>query len=234
MERAYFAGGEPLVIEEHYQLLEEMIRQGRTDIKLIYNTNLTNLEFKNRDIIKLWSHFKEVDVSASVDHYGRRAEYMRHGTNWLQLEENIRRLREVRQIRYFRLHTVVSVFNILSLPEFYLYLMDNELYMAGDNIYSSLVLTGPEYLSVLILPLELREQARQRLQKLITVMSLERFRPVHIDYITRILTYLDTPRVMDEQRELFFKETDRIDKLRGESFPDVFPELSDFYQKYHP
>ena len=38
VEQIYFAGGEPLVIEEHYQLLEEMIRQGRTDIKLIYNT----------------------------------------------------------------------------------------------------------------------------------------------------------------------------------------------------
>ena len=49
METAYFAGGEPLITEEHYILLEEMIRLGKTDIQLSYNSNASNLKFKQKD-----------------------------------------------------------------------------------------------------------------------------------------------------------------------------------------
>ena len=40
VEEIYFAGGEPLVMEEHYLILEKLIAAGRTDVRLRYNTNL--------------------------------------------------------------------------------------------------------------------------------------------------------------------------------------------------
>ena len=88
---AYFAGGEPLITEEHYILLEEMIRTGASNtVSLRYNTNLSNFKFKDKDILSLWKHFKKkIDIYASVDHYGERAEYIRHGTNWATVEENL-------------------------------------------------------------------------------------------------------------------------------------------------
>ena len=54
MEECYFAGGEPLVDDYHYYLLEALIEQGRTDVKLSYNTNLSKLKFKNYNVLELW------------------------------------------------------------------------------------------------------------------------------------------------------------------------------------
>ena len=44
VEQIYFAGGEPLLMEEHYNILEELLRRGRTDVRLIYNTNFTHTD----------------------------------------------------------------------------------------------------------------------------------------------------------------------------------------------
>ena len=46
-EEIYFAGGEPLVTEEHYLLLEWLIEQGATQMRLRYNTNFSKLQFKH-------------------------------------------------------------------------------------------------------------------------------------------------------------------------------------------
>ena len=50
----YLAGGEPLVTEEHYYLLEFLIRNNKTDIRLRYNTNFSKLKFKKWDVLNSW------------------------------------------------------------------------------------------------------------------------------------------------------------------------------------
>ena len=41
VEQIYFAGGEPLLMEEHYKILDELVRRERFDVRLVYNTNFT-------------------------------------------------------------------------------------------------------------------------------------------------------------------------------------------------
>ena len=43
VERIYFAGGEPLIMDEHYKILEYLINIGKTNIIIYYNTNFSNL-----------------------------------------------------------------------------------------------------------------------------------------------------------------------------------------------
>lgn len=149
MENAYFAGGEPLITEEHYILLEEMIKQNRTDIILQYNTNLSNLKFKDKDLLGLWKHFKhKIQVFASIDHYGDRAEYIRHGTNWAKVEENFTQVKKTSYIQ-LKMNTVLSVFNILTIHEFYQYLIDQQLYNSTDHAYSLFNMTNPLHCLVL-------------------------------------------------------------------------------------
>jgi radical SAM protein with 4Fe4S-binding SPASM domain len=82
VEQIYFAGGEPLMMEEHYNILDELERRGRFDVKLIYNTNFTQVKLKDRWVFDYWKKFKSVGVGASLDDMGSRAEYIRRGTNW--------------------------------------------------------------------------------------------------------------------------------------------------------
>ena len=101
MELAYFAGGEPLITDEHYTILEEMISSGRCkEITLRYNTNMSNFKYKKYDILDMWSNFKNVEVSASIDHFGEKAEYIRSGTKWHSVENNLREIRDVDFINY--------------------------------------------------------------------------------------------------------------------------------------
>ena len=77
-----------LITPEHYVILEEMIRKGRTDTILRYNTN-ASISYKQYDIFDLWKHFDRIELSCSID-YGERAEVMRHGTDWARVEEKLK------------------------------------------------------------------------------------------------------------------------------------------------
>ncbi|MGZ3727195.1 MAG: twitch domain-containing radical SAM protein, partial [Pseudobdellovibrio sp.] len=63
IDRLNFLGGEPLIIEEHIEILESLVHSSRADsIDLQYNTNLTVLPEKLK---LLWSRFKSVEINLS-------------------------------------------------------------------------------------------------------------------------------------------------------------------------
>ena len=45
------SGGEPLITDSHYELLDFLIKNKLTDVDLSYSTNLSNLNYKNRDLL---------------------------------------------------------------------------------------------------------------------------------------------------------------------------------------
>ena len=76
IDLVYFAGGEPLITPYHYQLIEKLISMGiSNDIKLRYNTNLSTLKYKKIDLAERWSHFKSVEIAASIDMIGEPVSY---------------------------------------------------------------------------------------------------------------------------------------------------------------
>ncbi len=119
VEDIRFAGGEPLIMEEHYRVLDFLIERKLTDVRLTYNTNFSTLRFQGRDVIDLWSRFREVRVAASLDGSGRRGEYLRKGLCWdavvANREEMLRRCPDV----VFELSVTPSIFNALHLPDFH-------------------------------------------------------------------------------------------------------------------
>ena len=56
VEQIYFAGGEPLMMEEHYNILEELVRRKRFDVRLIYNTNFTHTELRGKIEQRIQTH----------------------------------------------------------------------------------------------------------------------------------------------------------------------------------
>jgi hypothetical protein len=224
IEEAYFAGGEPLITEEHYIILEEMIRQGRTDTILRYNSNISNLKFKGRDILNLWSKFTKVIIGASVDHYGKRAEYIRHGTKWNEVEENIRTLRAFSQLE-FSLNTVVSIYNFVTLADFYHYLLDHSLYTAQDYTYTTWWLTGPDEYSATLLSPALKKLGQDKLDYLIVRMKKLGFNSYILNQLEEIKLCVNNNIKDPVFLEKFRSETARLDKFRQEKFKQVFPEL---------
>ncbi len=88
------SGGEPLLIEENYQILERLRELKRFDVSISVSTKLSRLSLNNYDFLSLIKDFKDVAFSASIDAIGARAEYIRSGTNWQQIETNWFKLKD--------------------------------------------------------------------------------------------------------------------------------------------
>lgn len=132
LEQVYFAGGEPLIMKEHYFLLEKLIEYGKTDIRIQYNTNFSELAFKDKHVFEYWKHFKNVSVGASLDASGDRAELLRKGTNWKQTLENRRRMMEEVPHVDFYISATVSAMNVLHVIDFHREWTDLGLISAKD------------------------------------------------------------------------------------------------------
>jgi sulfatase maturation enzyme AslB (radical SAM superfamily) len=227
MEIAYFAGGEPLITDEHYILLEEMIRQNKTDVILRYNTNLSNLKFKNKDLIGLWKHFKhDIQLSASIDHVKERAEYIRHGTDWGVVENNFKLVRQEPNVK-IEINTVFSVFNYLTIDKFYSYLMSNNMYTTTDAEYSLYNMASPEHLSVHVLPSYYKQLGNSSIQRAIQLMMVKQFSPGKIAQLSTAQRWAGTYESnWENKKDLFKNEVARLDLIRGEDFRKTFPELA--------
>lgn len=223
IDLAYFAGGEPLITDEHYTILEEMIRLGRTDITLRYNTNASNIKYKRHDILELWKHFKRVELSCSIDHYGERAEYIRKGTDWGKVESNLKLFRDLPQVD-FQINTVLSLFNYTTLDEFYNYLKNRNLVRHYDWHHSLYLAVHPIYYSAKSLPLDIKLAGSYRLNNFIS-RNKESLPLIH-RLITSAISFAEESNTWDEAKESFFAHTTSMDKIRNESFWKIFPELN--------
>ena len=84
-----FTGGEPWMIQEHFDLLQFAVDEGYSkNIDIHYNTNATQTPLPHT---KMWSQFGRVDIAFSVDNVGARFEYERYGAKWDEANENIDR-----------------------------------------------------------------------------------------------------------------------------------------------
>jgi MoaA/NifB/PqqE/SkfB family radical SAM enzyme len=119
VEQIYFAGGEPLLMEEHYRILDELVRRKRFDVRLIYNTNFTHTDLKGNSVFEYWSQFDSVAVGASLDAMGIRGEYIRKGTDWAVVEQNRRDMLTICPEVDFYISPTLSIMNALHLPEFH-------------------------------------------------------------------------------------------------------------------
>jgi hypothetical protein len=141
----YFAGGEPLVTEEHYLLLNFLIENKATNIHLRYNTNFSKLVFKEYKVLELWKHFKQVEIMASVDDFEKEGSYIRTGFDWDVFLNNRKEIESLKNIS-FKVSPTVSLLNIARLPLFYKKLLKLKI-IEQDGFYINL-LERPYYYNV--------------------------------------------------------------------------------------
>ena len=221
-EEIYFAGGEPLMMDEHFLILEELERKQRFDVKLFYNTNFTHVQLKDREVFDYWKKFKNVEVSASLDGSGVRGEYMRKGTDWNVVVKNRQRMMKECPNVQFRVGATASILNVLHLPEFHRELVNQGLIMPSDFFVG--LLQDPVHYRVDIATPAMREEIQKQYQE-----HLDWLGP--LDSVGRatnsfksVLTFMqqtDNTKLLKE----FWKKTVELDTLRNESILDIIPEL---------
>ena len=230
LEQIYFAGGEPLIMEEHTRILKMLIETGNTNVRLIYNTNLTELKFKKQSVLELWKHFPNVCVAASLDDMGKRAELIRSGTDWPQVEQNIRDLKEQCPHIDFMISPTLSMMNIWKFCEFHRYMVEQGFIRPGD--FNLNILQGPTEYRIDVLPAEIKEQFKAKFEE-----HIEWLRP--LDHIHRATGGFEAAiqfmMAQDNSNLLgvFWEMASDLDWSRNERIIDAVPELSAIL-KYKP
>lgn len=222
IDLAYFAGGEPLITEEHYIMLEEMIRKEKTDIVLRYNTNASNIKYKDYDILDLWKRFKKVELSCSIDHFGERAEWLRHGTNWGEVESNLLLFRNLDFIN-FQINTVFSIFNYLTLPEFYDYLKSKDILRENDWYHSLYLAVHPSYYSAKNMPKILKNRATEKAKKFVE-SNKDNYKLLS-NLMNNGINFANESDTWEKYGQTFLEHTRSGDRIRNEDFFKTFPEL---------
>jgi MoaA/NifB/PqqE/SkfB family radical SAM enzyme len=113
-----FTGGEPFMIQEHFDLLQQLVDRGLApQIEIHYNTNGTQWPAHAE---KIWSHFKTVEIAFSIDDVGARFEYQRSNAIWSEVIENIKKFQDLRyRCTNIQLQvcSTVNIFNVYYLQE---------------------------------------------------------------------------------------------------------------------
>jgi MoaA/NifB/PqqE/SkfB family radical SAM enzyme len=111
-----FTGGEPFMIQEHFDMLQGLVDRGIAgQIEIHYNTNGTQWPEQAEAI---WRYFKTVEIAFSIDDVGARFEYQRSNAVWSEVETNLARFKELRARNtniQLQVCTTVNVFNVLYL-----------------------------------------------------------------------------------------------------------------------
>jgi MoaA/NifB/PqqE/SkfB family radical SAM enzyme len=223
VERIHFAGGEPLIMDEHYDILLYLLGQGLNHVVLSYNTNFSTLKYKGHNVLDLWSQFPQVEVWASLDGVGEQGDYMRKGQRWNVIEQNILTLKIECPHVLFGVNATISCFNILHLTELLDYLIEKDL-AAPQRIYLYL-LFGPAYFSITQLPDTIKEKAEKNIRAWMAPRLKTNAYHTLLEHLETILTYMNSEEstILDQTKEWIIK----VDKLRNENFASVFPELAD-------
>jgi MoaA/NifB/PqqE/SkfB family radical SAM enzyme len=121
LRRIHFNGGEPLINNDHVDLLEKI--SDLSKVKISYNTNGT--VYPTDNTIKLWEKAHCVRLFFSIDAIGKAFDYIRWPANWQQIQDNILKMKNnLPSNVMFGLNVTVGSYNLLEISDLYDWYLD--------------------------------------------------------------------------------------------------------------
>lgn len=206
-----FTGGEPFLIEQHFDLLRYAVETGDSQhIEIHYNTNGTVFP----ESAELWSNFKHVEIAFSIDNTGSRFEYERYGADWAEVQDNLKRFNELRSAKVStQLCTTMNIQNVYYLPE----LCDWISTQTFDHIYFNM-LHDPWHMCISKMTTKAQELVIDRL-------TTHEFSPKHRAEILRIIQFIRNGQGSDGKE--FLQKMQTTDAYRKQSFLDTHKEIAE-------
>ena len=215
-------GGEPLLHKSTFDMMDRL-----RDESINFHVN-SNLSISNRRVTEACNLLPaNSKVYASVDTFGKQAEWIRHGLNWDLFDQNV-----LTVINHKIPLSFMTTFCLLSIPRFkdFLYHVV-QLKDIGDVLIDTPFMTTPPHLSCLIMDDDMRETLEDSYQ----FMSYNKeFNHAEVVKFERLLKWVDANRFTGERlnshRKDFKTFVDEHDRRRGSNWHEAFPELTYFYE----
>lgn len=203
-----FTGGEPFMIQEHFDLLQGLVDQGvASQIEIHYNTNGTHWP---QQAPAIWQHFRHVEIAFSIDDVEQRFEYQRSGAKWDEVNDNIARFRDLRAAHNnisLQVCCTVNIFNVLYLADVAAWI-DQQ---GFDFVYWNLLHDAPQW------NIRSLHWAAKRFVE--NHLRWAQFAPQHRQEIDRIVTFMMSaglahdPNIVSSIRELDRRRDERLDQV---------------------
>lgn len=245
IEKFIFIGGEPLLNKKLYFFLQKMIdvakqKNQHGKVRRPYLQIVTNLSVPEKNLEDFLSisddlgcYFK-VNVAASIDNIGAKAEYIRYGLEWSKFENNLQKVVRSQAIDLLSFHTTLSLLNATSLID--ILKLSKQLFdefgkavPLMDNMVSS-----PYHLNPLILTADFAshfEECTDYVEREIHSRQPTFHAFMHLTKkIAEVLRSGGADHRVWQGRKRFKEYIDYYDSVRSTRFLETFPEYRQFYE----
>ena len=231
VEKIYFAGGEPLMMPEHWQILDMLVEHKRFDVRISYNTNASTLTYGGKNVLDYWRQWEpgKIEVWPSIDEVGERAELIRAGTVWSKVEANLKAMMELDNI-IVRPGMTIGAWNVCRLPEIITELIEigvikskKEFGINHDNFFINMLM-DPKHYHVRILPDNFKQQIIKKLENFVVEFNAKHDTDIS-SRLSYVLHELTTPFDRESAKE-FVEITRQLDRIRDENTFTTIPEMN--------
>lgn len=188
-----FFGGEPLLGNHHKEVLDQI--PNPSNVGLLYSTNGSIIP--SDDTLELWTKFKQVRISFSIDDINERFNYIRWPLTFNKIDSNIKKFLDLSNITV-SVHCTVNPLSLMFINE-----LDHWVQQLGLPISYSPCFGN---LGIDQAPIALREQAHRVLSADHPVLKILNSHP----YTDRTVTGL-------------IQSLNKLDQLRGLDWKQTFP-----------
>ena len=214
-----FTGGEPFMIDQHFDMLQGIVDRGIAgQVEIHYNTNGTIYPERAEQI---WRHFKTVEVAFSIDDVGPRFEYQRSNAVWTEVCANLDRFRDLKEIHpniVLQICTTVNIFNVRTLDTVAQWIAANR---ESFNFVYWNMMHDAWYFSIATLPDATKAGVAEHLRSADVPAEFRGEFDRIIDFMNRGAStdgFMTRMKIAD------------LDRKRGQNFADVCPEMAKLLQ----
>jgi sulfatase maturation enzyme AslB (radical SAM superfamily) len=238
----HFLGGETLYDESFYTICDQLVAHGIAK-DIIVGTTTNGTIFNNR-IQKFIENFKQFHLGISIESVTPLNDYVRWPGKIDSILPNIDKFLQLREANpglFISLRITPNIFSIYDIDKLFVYMIENHVIAESCNI-----LNNPQHLRMELMPNDIRNEVKEKLEKLIDYYELKKEnianirRKDKIDQVTAnvILDYYqfvsnyDVPDDVENLRRNLIDFIKSFESLRGNSILDCAPRYEKFLRNY--
>lgn len=225
-----FSGGEPLINDSFYDLIDFLIDGGYCkNIDLKINTNLTKMKLETLEKL---SKFKSVGIDFSIDGIEEVYEYIRFPMKWEITNSKIDLVQNFRDQNVTNIsmnaNFTVQVYNILNMFK----LID--FFLSKSIIPILHILQNPSYLNIRYMPIDLKNEVNQKIDETLRTIDGKNY-PIQsqVAWVKERLVAIKNQMSLegDEYQIQQYKQfTMTLDIKRNQNINQTIPEISKYYE----
>lgn len=196
-------GGEPFFSKENKDLIFKISKTEYA--KNIFVKITTNGMFYDRKMLDALKCFKRVSIPFSIDDIGSRLEYARGDSNWNTISKNIHNIKKEYPEFRVSIYRTINNYNVYYLNHLNKWAKERSIHIDDGFLHS------PSYLNIQNLPQNVKEE----IAMIISDSNV-------LSFMNSVIS-VDTFEVLNR----FFNENKKLDKIRNQSFEDIFPEFAE-------